>query len=130
MPDYVVARVTEALNDETKSIKGSKILLLGMAYKPNVDDDRESPSYALTEKLEEKGASVSYNDPYVPEIRVTREHPQYAGHQSVEISDDYDCILLTTHHNEYKDFDFSAFKCPIVDTRNCISIRPEKYYKA
>ena len=130
MPDYVVARVAEALNEDAKSIKGSKILLLGMAYKPNVDDDRESPSYVLTEKLEAKGARVSYNDPYVPEIRPTREHPQLAGRKSVEITDNFDCILLATHHNEYKDFDFSGFKCPIIDTRNAVSTRPSKYYLA
>lgn len=130
MPDYVVARVGEALNDDSKSIKGAKILLLGMAYKPNVDDDRESPSYVLTKKLEEKGASVSYNDPYVPEIKLTREHPEYAGRQSVEITDDYDCVLVATHHNEYKDFDFSTFECPLVDTRNCVTKRPAKFYKA
>lgn len=130
MPDYVVARVAEALNEDAKSIKGSKILLLGMAYKPNVDDDRESPSYVLTEKLEAKGAQVSYNDPYVPEIRLTREYPHLAGRKSVEITDNYDCILLATHHNEYKDFDFSGFKCPIIDTRNAVSKRPSKYYLA
>lgn len=130
MPDYVVARVAEALNEDAKSIKGSKILLLGMAYKPNVDDDRESPSYVLTEKLEAKGARVSYNDPYVPEIRPTREHPQLAGRKCVEITDNFDCILLATHHNEYKDFDFSGFKCPIIDTRNAVSKRPSKYYLA
>ena len=130
MPDYVIARVAEALNDDAKSINGSKILLLGMAYKPNVDDDRESPSYVLTEKLEAKGATVSYNDPYVPEIRLTREHAHLAGRKSVEITDDYDCVLLATHHNEYKDFDFSGFKCPIVDTRNCVSKHPSKYYRA
>lgn len=130
MPDYVVARVAEALNEDAKSIKGSKILLLGMAYKPNVDDDRESPSYVLTEKLEAKGAQVSYNDPYVPEIRLTREYPHLAGRKSVEITDNYDCILLATHHNEYKDFDFSGFKCPIIDTRNAVSKRPIKYYLA
>lgn len=130
MPDYVVARVAEALNDDAKSVKGAKILLLGMAYKPNVDDDRESPSYVLTKKLEEKGAQVSYNDPYVPEIKETREHPEYAGRKSVEITDDYDCVLVATHHNEYKDFDFSGYKSPLVDTRNCVSKRPAKYYKA
>jgi UDP-N-acetyl-D-glucosamine dehydrogenase len=130
MPDYVITRVAEALNEDAKSIKGSKILLLGMAYKPNVDDDRESPSYVLTEKLEAKGASVSYNDPYVPEIRLTREHSQLAGRKSVNITDDYDCILLATHHNEYKIFDFSGFKCPIVDTRNAVSRRPSKYFRA
>jgi UDP-N-acetyl-D-glucosamine dehydrogenase len=130
MPDYVVSRVAEALNEDAKSIKGSKILLLGMAYKPNVDDDRESPSYVLTKKLEARGAQVSYNDPYVPEIRPTREHPELAGRKSVEITDAYDCILLATHHNEYKAFDFSTFECPVVDTRNCVSARPGKYFQA
>jgi UDP-N-acetyl-D-glucosamine dehydrogenase len=130
MPDYVVDRVGEALNEEAKSIKCSRILMLGMAYKPNVDDDRESPSYVLMKKLEQKGATVDYNDPHVPVIKETREHPEYAGRKSVEISDDFDCILVATHHDEYKDFDFSQFTCPLVDTRNCVSKRPEKYYKA
>lgn len=130
MPDYVISRVADALNDDGKAIKGSKILLLGMAYKPNVDDDRESPSYVLMKKLEDKGASVSYNDPHVPEIKLTREHPEFAGRKSAEITDDYDCILLATHHEEYKTFDFSNFSCPIVDTRNCINSIPEKYFKA
>ena len=130
MPDYVVDRVVEALNDEAKSIKGSKILLLGMAYKPNVDDDRESPSYVLMRKLEQRGAQVSYNDPYVPEIGLTREYPQFAGRRSVDISDKYDCVLLATHHNEYKTFDFCGFSSPVVDTRNCIKKRPSKYYQA
>jgi UDP-N-acetyl-D-glucosamine dehydrogenase len=130
MPDYVVSRVAEALNEDAKSIKGSKILLLGMAYKPNVDDDRESPSYVLTEKLEAKGAIVSYNDPYVPQIRKTREYSHLAGRKSVEISDDFDCILLATHHAEYAEHDFSAYNCPVVDTRNCVANRPRKYYQA
>lgn len=130
MPDYVISRVAEALNEESKSIKGSKILLLGMAYKPNVDDDRESPSYVLMEKLESKGAVVSYNDPYVPEIQMTREHPQLAGRKSVAISDEYDCILLATHHDEYKAFDFSKYSSPLVDTRNCVQNRSSNYYRA
>ncbi|PXA03689.1 nucleotide sugar dehydrogenase [Coraliomargarita sinensis] len=130
MPDYVVSRVADALNDDAKSIKCSRILILGMAYKPNVDDDRESPSYVLMKKLEAKGATVDYNDPYVPVIKVTREHPQYAGRKSVEITDDYDCILVATHHDEYKDFDFTDFKAPLVDTRSCVTKRPDKYYKA
>lgn len=73
MPDYVVMKVMKALNDHGKSVRGSKILILGLAYKANVDDDRESPSYHLMEKLEQMGAAVSYNDPYIPEIKLTRE---------------------------------------------------------
>lgn len=130
MPDYVVSRVAEALNEGAKSIKGSRILMLGMAYKPNVDDDRESPSYVLMKKLEAKGAHVSYNDPYVPEIKLTREHPEFAGRQSVEITDDYDCVLIATHHAEYTEYDFSRYTSPIVDTRNCVSKRPDKYFRA
>jgi UDP-N-acetyl-D-glucosamine dehydrogenase len=130
MPGHVVGRVAEALNAEKKSVNGARILLLGIAYKPNVDDDRESPSYVLMEKLEAMGAQVSFHDPHVPVIRPTREHPQFAGRESVEISDDYDAILLATHHNEYHTFDFSRYTCPLVDTRNCITLRPKKYSKA
>jgi UDP-N-acetyl-D-glucosamine dehydrogenase len=130
MPDYVISRVADALNDDGKAIKGSKILLLGMAYKPNVDDDRESPSYVLMKKLEDKGASVSYNDPHVPEIKPTREHPEFAGRKSVAISDEYDCILLATHHDEYEAFDFSDYRSSLVDTRKCLSKCPAKYYLA
>jgi UDP-N-acetyl-D-glucosamine dehydrogenase len=130
MPDYVIGRVAEALNNEKKTINGSKILLLGIAYKPNVDDDRESPSYALMEKLEAMGAELSFNDPHVPEIRPTREHSQFAGRQSVEITDAYDLILVATHHDEYKTFDFVSFTCPLVDTRNCVIKKPASYYGA
>lgn len=130
MPEYVVRKVADALNDDCKSLKGSKILLLGLAYKPNVDDDRESPSYVLIQKLEAHGATVHYNDPYVPVIPLTREHSEYAGRKSVEITDSYDCLLLATHHSPYAEFDFSKFACPLVDTRNCVTRPPAKYYKA
>lgn len=130
MPDYVISKVSDALNADKKSINGSRILLLGIAYKPNVDDARESPSYVLLEKLEARGATVSFNDPHVPEIQPSREHPTLTGRRSVEISDDYDCILLATHHNEFKAFNFSKYNSPIVDTRNCITNTPSKYYKA
>jgi UDP-N-acetyl-D-glucosamine dehydrogenase len=130
MPEYVVSRVAQALNEEMKPIKGSKILLLGLAYKPNVDDDRESPSYVLFEMLEAQGAKVSYNDPHVPVIRATREHADLAGIESVAISEDFDLILLCTHHDGYLDFDFSEYSIPIVDTRSCLKKRPRKYWKA
>ena len=130
MPDYVISKVTDALNEEGKSIKGSKVLVLGLAYKSNVDDCRESPSFVLMEKLETKGAVVEYNDSYVPVVPPTREHGQFNGKQSVEIKDLYDLILLSTDHSEYKEFDFSNFSCPLVDTRNCINKQPQKYYQA
>ncbi len=133
MPDHVVNVVFKALNAEGKSVKGSRILILGLAYKANVDDDRESPTYKLIEKLEALGAKVAYHDPYVPVIPMTREHAKYAGRKSVEsVTDSHDLILISTGHDEYKTHDFSAFGIPLVDTRNAISIkkRPVSYYQA
>lgn len=130
MPDYVISVVTNALNDLGKAVKGSKILILGLAYKANVDDCRESPSFVLMEKLLGKGALVDYNDPFVPVIPETREYHELAGKKSVEIEDSFDLILLSTDHEKYKIFDFSDFRCQVVDTRNCIRQRPKGYYKA
>ncbi|MCX5807678.1 MAG: nucleotide sugar dehydrogenase [Proteobacteria bacterium] len=120
MPDYVVSKVTKVLNNIGKPVKGSKVLLLGLAYKGNVDDDRESPSYHLIEKLEELGAKVDFNDPYVPVIKHVREFPQFANRKSVPISDDYDLILIATPHDEYRVIDFKSFGIPVVDTRNIV----------
>lgn len=129
MPDFVVHRVMEVLNDHGKALKGSKILMLGLAYKPNVDDDRESPSYHLMEKLEHHGATVDYNDPHVPVIGLTREWPKFRGRKSVPVnSDGYDLMLISTPHDDYRKLDFSSFPIPIVDTRNIAS--GKRAYKA
>ena len=130
MPDYVISKVADVLNEEGKSIKGSKILVLGLAYKANVDDCRESPSFVLMEKLETKGATIQYHDKYVPEVPPTREHSHFTGKKSVDIEDQYDLILLSTDHKEYKTFDFTSFQAPLVDTRNCIQMKPIKYFQA
>lgn len=133
MPDHVVKVAFEALNQEKKSVNGARVLLLGLAYKANVDDDRESPSYKLIEKLEALGATVSYHDPFVPVIPMTREHAVYAGRKSVvDITADYDLILLATGHDVYKTFDFSGFSIPLVDTRNAVAAarRPARYHRA
>ena len=130
MPDFVIHRVMDALNDAGKSLRGSRVLMLGIAYKANVDDDRESPSYHLMEKLEAKGAVVQYNDPYVPVIRPSREWPHYAGRTSVPIADEYDLILVATAHDEYRQIDFSTYKAIIVDTRNLINKLHPNLYRA
>ena len=133
MPDHVVKVCFEALNAHGKSIRDARILILGLAYKANVDDDRESPTYILMEKLEALGGRVDYHDPHVPVIPMTREHAEYAGRKSVEaIEDDYDLILLSTGHDDYLEFDFSGFKAPLVDTRNAVdpARRPTDYFKA
>jgi len=130
MPDFVVYRVMEVLNQFDKPLKGSKILLLGLAYKANVDDDRESPSYSLMEKLEAKGAVVEYNDPFVQVIKPTREHPQFVGKKSVEISGQYDLILLSTAHDLYKNIDFLKLGIPVIDTRNVVKEKSALVFKA
>jgi len=132
MPDHVVAKVGEALNTVGKPIKGSKILLLGLAYKADVDDDRESPSYVLIEKLEAKGAKVDYHDPYVPVIRPSREHSHLAGRKSVSIDSPCDLVLISTAHQEFKTHSFAKLVSPLVDTRNCVCSdkRPKMYFQA
>ena len=130
MPDHVVAKVGEALNTVGKPLKGSKILLLGLAYKADVDDDRESPSYILIEKLEAKGARVDYHDPYVPVIRPTREHSHLTGRRSVPIDVVCDLILISTAHTSFKKHDFSRLTIPLVDTRNCVTQKPRNYHSA
>lgn len=133
MPDHVVRVCMEALNRKGKAVNGSRILILGLAYKADVDDDRESPTYKLIEKFEALGGEVFYHDPHVPAIPMTREHAEYAGRKSVaEIADEYDLIVLSTGHDGYKSHDFSGYKCPLVDTRNAIPAanRPSTYHKA
>jgi len=132
MPEHVIQKVAEALNSVGKPIQGSRILLLGLAYKADVDDDRESPSYVLIEKLEAKGAKVEYHDPYVPEIRMTREHKQLAGRKSVAITHSCDLVLISTAHGCFRDHDFTSYKVPVVDTRNLIPLgrRPRSYFQA
>ena len=106
MPDYVVSKIASALNERKKAINGSKILVLGIAYKKNVDDMRESPSVFLMEKLRDLGAEISYSDPHVPTFPKMREH--HFDLASVALSADtlatYDCVLLATDHDKF-DYD-------------------------
>jgi UDP-N-acetyl-D-glucosamine dehydrogenase len=130
MPRHVVSRIAAALNDRGRPLRGSEILLLGLAYKRNVDDDRESPTYAIWDLLNASGAVVSYNDPHVPEVRPGRTHARFAGVRSVPVEDRFDAIVLCTDHDEYRERDFSSFRAVVVDTRNAISCRPSRYYRA
>ncbi len=128
MPEYVVHRVAEALNSHRKPVNGSKVLVLGLAYKPNVDDDRESPSYVLMEMLKHRGAEVSYYDPYVPVIKLTREHPQWAGVKSIawnrETISSFDVVLLATNHASVSYRELAEWAPCIVDSRNALAVIP------
>jgi UDP-N-acetyl-D-glucosamine dehydrogenase len=137
MPAYVVHRVADALNDRQKAIKGSSLLVLGLAYKPNVDDERESPSYVLMEMLKDRGAKVAYYDPYVPVIKPTREHAHWAGTKSVawnkETITSFDLVLIATNHACINYQELADWTECIVDTRNAmasIATLPNQVWKA
>jgi len=135
MPHWVVQKVMEALNDHNKSLKGSKILVLGAAYKKDIDDPRESPSFKLMEILLEKGAEVDYNDPFIPELPSMRMYD--IKRKSVDLTDrnlkKYDCVLISTDHSAY-DWEFVVNHANlVVDTRNAtvhVNTGREKIYKA
>jgi len=132
MPDYVIDKIKRALNDRFKSVRGSKILVLGIAYKPNVDDMRESPSVFIMEKLRDLGAEISYSDPHVPVFPPMREH--HFELSSVEISPrslgQYDCVLLATDHAKF-DYEMIAVHAPlIVDARGRFDVTLDKVVSA
>jgi UDP-N-acetyl-D-glucosamine dehydrogenase len=124
MPRYVVDRVVRALNEDGKAAKGAKVLVLGLAYKPDIDDVRESPSFDLITQLEELGAKVDYNDPHVPATHHMRRWGDL-GMKSVDLSPaalgGYDCVLVATNHAVY-DWQLIADHAKlIVDTRNALA---------
>jgi UDP-N-acetyl-D-glucosamine dehydrogenase len=125
MPMHVVNRTAEALNALRKPMNGSRVLIVGLAYKPNVDDDRESPSYVLMDLLKARGAEVAYYDPYVPVIRPTREHPHWAGTRSTgwnrETLQPFDAVIIATNHQAVNYQELADWAPCIVDTRNAMA---------
>jgi len=123
MPHLVVAKLAEAIDRRLgKGLTGARVLILGLAYKRNVDDMRESPSLKLIELIEDRGASVDYHDPFVPMIPPTRDHAALAGRLSVPLTSDamrsYDAVVIATDHD---DIDYAAVVTHsklVVDTRN------------
>jgi UDP-N-acetyl-D-glucosamine dehydrogenase len=122
MPNYVVNRVAEALNSKKKAVNGSRILLMGLAYKANVDDMRESPTYVLMDLLKKRGAEVAYYDPHIPVIPPTREHAEWTGMKSVawnrESIHAYDAVLISTAHEAFNYKELADWSECIIDTRN------------
>jgi UDP-N-acetyl-D-glucosamine dehydrogenase len=121
MPYHVVESVSSALNERQKALKGSRLLVLGVAYKKDVDDLRESPSLKIMQLLGERGAQVDYNDPYFAQLHKMR-HYDFSAMKSVDISpavlSSYDCVIIATDHSSY---DYSAIVEAaqlVVDTRN------------
>jgi len=124
MPDWIVHNVFQALNKVGKSVNGSRVLVVGLAYKANVDDMRESPSLVLMDKLAAFGAEVGYYDTYVPIVPTTREHPQWAGVKSVDWNQEtvssFDLCLIATAHANVNYQQLSDWSSLIIDTRNAM----------
>ena len=124
MPQFVIDATAHALNQRKKPVNGSKILIIGLAYKANVDDMRESPSFYLMDSLDENGAKVDYYDPHISKISVTRDHSNWAGRESVQweknIISQYDCVIIATKHDKINFLELSKWSDCIVDTRNAM----------
>jgi UDP-N-acetyl-D-glucosamine dehydrogenase len=129
MPHYVVTRTMEALNVRKKSLNGCKILILGLAYKPDIDDVRESPSLELIELFKEKGAKVDYNDPYLPRTHKMREYDLKMTSKKLTVATvkSYDVVVISTNHSEY-DYKWIVKNAKLViDTRNaCVNVKTGK----
>ena len=125
MPQFVVNRLAEALNAKKKSVNGSKILLIGLAYKPNVDDMRESPTFILLDLIKNRGGEVAYYDPHIPKIEPTREHAHWTGTKSVswdrETLAGFDAVVIATAHKVVNYQELSDWAPCIVDTRNAMA---------
>lgn len=127
MPDHVVQLVADGLNDASKSMKGSRVLLLGVAYKKDIDDVRESPALSIIDRLRAKGANVVYHDPFVQEIRFDDAHTEGGGEPlfSSELTDDEvgasDCVIIVTDHSGIDYSRITKLATLVVDTRNALN---------
>jgi UDP-N-acetyl-D-glucosamine dehydrogenase len=121
MPSYVVTKIADALNEHSKPVKGSRVGILGMAYKKDVDDPRESPGFELMDLLLKKGAVVTYNDPHIPRLPPMRHYP-HLHMESRPLTPEYlksqDCLLIVTDHSAYDWPAILEHARLVVDTRN------------
>ena len=124
MPHYVIERTITALNEHRMALNGSKILIIGLAYKPDVDDLRESPTFKLIDGLREFNAQVSYYDPFIPKIHETREHASCTGMESVnwdkETISEFDAVIISTNHSDINYQELADWNSVIIDTRNAM----------
>jgi len=120
MPYYVIEKTIEALNNHRKSLNGSRILVLGAAYKKDIDDDRESPGYAIMKMLLEKGAVVNYNDPWIPKLHTTRKYNFQMESTPItpELLASMDAVIIITDHSDYNFGEIVKHSNIVIDTRN------------
>lgn len=127
MPDHVIQLISDGLNDERKAMKGSRVLLLGVAYKQDINDVRESPALSIIDRLRSKGAEVRYHDPFVEELRFDEAHTEAPGEplRSVDLTEDEiksaDCIVIVTNHSQIDYQRITELAPLVVDTRNALN---------
>ena len=118
MPEYVTGKITDALNDDAKSVKNSNVVILGVAYKRDIDDVRESPALDVIDLLCQKGANIHYHDPYVPSIRLENDEIMETSEYSDDLLANADCVVIITDHTTYDWDHVLAHASVIVDTRH------------
>jgi UDP-N-acetyl-D-glucosamine dehydrogenase len=127
MPYHVIAAVINALNKHKKALNGARVLILGVAYKKDIDDLRESPALTIIELLQKEGAQVSYNDPYFPMIGRGRHYDLQMKRVELDNLGQYDCVLIVTDHSDYDYRRIVRESQLVVDTRNATrGIKDEK----
>ena len=131
MPEYVVRRTAEILSrKKKKALNGAKILVMGLAYKADVDDERESPSFHILDQLLDHGAEPEFYDPHVPQIRPVRKHPYWRGRKSAEWNEQsvksYDAVIISTWHSKFNKDELLAWADTIIDTRNALAGTPSQ----
>ena len=127
MPEYVVSRIVEALNARRKAVNGTRLLMMGLAYKADVDDMRESPTFELMDQLAALGAEVDYFDPHIPQITPTRARPVWTGKKSISWGpavSSYDAVVIVTNHKRFNLDELVEWADLIIDTRNAIKGLP------
>jgi len=129
MPHYMYIKIATALNSQKKSVNGSKILFLGVAYKPNIDDARESPALEIMDITMHKGGLVTYHDPFIAEIKISGGKQLKNVELTIEILEDADCVVLTTNHQVFDILMIKAHAKLIVDLRNMIKETDNKVFK-
>lgn len=127
MPQFVAKKVKKVLKQEGKTIQNARILVLGVAYKCNTDDIRESPTLELMEELEAMGARVDFYDPHIPAIEPLKSHPQFSGKKRKPLSNRYDCFVLATPHSTFSCSELLRYKLPIIDACHYLPQNPLVY---
>lgn len=129
MPHYMYIKIATALNSQKKAVNGSKILFLGVAYKPNINDERESPALDIMDIIAHKGGNIAYHDPHISEVNTKEGHKYYSIDLTDLVLSKIDCVVLTTNHQI---FDINLIKKNanlIVDLRNMVEIKSDSVFK-